>query len=312
MPSSKKLYDLLHNKTILTMKNILVPTDFSEISFLAAKFAMEIAKASNAKLIILHSFHLNINLTDDATYDAKLIIEETLKTQDKKLQSFQKKLGDGVEIKMKLSNLSLTESIKNIIDEEEIDLVVMATEGASGLYEKFIGSKTEKVVRKVGIPVIAVPSPTSMDSIHNILVPLDIREIQDKLMKNLLLLQEFFSAKMEFVWVRTPHNIENEETVREKFNSLMDTYGIVDCKLSIIYHVFPLDGILQYAEESKADMLAMATHARRGISHLLAGSITEDTINHIHIPVWTYKLAKDDMNIDYFELKNSSKELEKT
>ena len=77
--------------------------------------------------------------------------------------------------------------------------------------------------------------------------------------------------------------------------------------MSIICSVVPVEGILEYAIESRADMIAMATHARRGISHLLSGSITEDTINHISIPVWTYKLDKESKALNFYDL-NPKKE----
>ena len=41
-------------------------------------------------------------------------------------------------------------------------------------------------------------------------------------------------------------------------------------------------------------MVAMATHARRGILHWLSGSMTEDTVNHLDVPVWTFKLDKSE------------------
>ncbi|MEO9870583.1 universal stress protein [Ekhidna sp.] len=284
------------------MKKILVPVDFSEVSISAAMFAVEIAKMSKAKLILLHSAFFNYynDISYGMTYNYQPLIEEFEREINEKLEGLRKRVAADVECEICVSGLSLIESIKDIVADEGIDLIAVGTHGSSGLGEFFIGSNTEKIVRKVKCPVIAIPSKTSVNSIKKILVPIDIREIQDELMKKFAQLQKFFSASMEFVWVRTPHNIENEKVVREKFDSLMKTYGFQDSELCIICSVFPAEGILAYSQESKANMIAMATHARRGISHLLAGSMTEDTINHISIPVWTYKLDKKVKNIDLF------------
>ena len=103
---------------------------------------------------------------------------------------------------------------------------------------------------------------------------------------------------MEFLWVKTPHNVENNERVTEEFSGLLKTYGFKNAGLTITNSVFPSDGILEQASELGADMLAMATHARRGISHWLSGSITEDTVNHIKLPVWTFKLDKKAENLE--------------
>jgi nucleotide-binding universal stress UspA family protein len=47
----------------------------------------------------------------------------------------------------------------------------------------------------------------------------------------------------------------------------------------------PSDAILNFAKEMKVDLIVMATHARGGISHLLIGSVTEDTIRRSEIPI---------------------------
>ena len=48
------------------------------------------------------------------------------------------------------------------------------------------------------------------------------------------------------------------------------------------------DGIINFAHEIKADMIAMGTHGRRGLAHLFMGSVTEDVVNHVDCPIWTY------------------------
>jgi nucleotide-binding universal stress UspA family protein len=48
-------------------------------------------------------------------------------------------------------------------------------------------------------------------------------------------------------------------------------------------------GILEFADDIGADLIAMATHGRTGMLHLLTGSIAEDVVNHSKRPVWTLK-----------------------
>ena len=69
--------------------------------------------------------------------------------------------------------------------------------------------------------------------------------------------------------------------------------------------MFPTDGIFEQAKSLGADMIAMATHSRRGISHWLNGSITEDTINHVHVPVWTFKLEKSNEKIELLSIEEA-------
>ncbi len=51
-------------------------------------------------------------------------------------------------------------------------------------------------------------------------------------------------------------------------------------------------GILNFAQSVNADLIAMATHGRTGLAHLLAGSLAESVVNHTHKPVLTYVSEK--------------------
>ena len=118
-------------------------------------------------------------------------------------------------------------------------------------------------------------------------------------------LQKQFDATIEFLWVKTPHNIENEEMVASELGKLIRQHGITNFEFTITKNVFPSDGILIHAYDTDANMIAMATHARRGISHWLSGSLTEDTVNHIKMPVWTFKMNKKEESINLNSVKNA-------
>jgi len=52
------------------------------------------------------------------------------------------------------------------------------------------------------------------------------------------------------------------------------------------------DGIIDFAREINADMIAMATHGNRGLNHLYAQSIAADVVNHANFLLWTCSTAK--------------------
>ncbi|MEQ9404047.1 MAG: universal stress protein [Cyclobacteriaceae bacterium] len=290
------------------MKKILVPIDFSEVSRCAADFALDIAKKSDSEVVFLHS--MNFNYFNDYPYASGLnlqgMIDEVKQSVMDNMEKFVEELGTDVKVSTRISGMHLLEAVKDAIKDEAINLVVLGTEGSSGWTEFLVGSNTEKIVRWADCPVISIASKTSLDSIKKVLVPIDMREIQDEFMNKLLKLQHLLSANMEFLWVKTPHNIENSEEVTKEFNDVLKKYGFKNASFTIAHNVFPSDGILEQAADLEADMVAMATHSRRGISHWLSGSMTEDTVNHIKIPVWTFKLDKKAKNLSLSSVKNAS------
>lgn len=289
------------------MKKILVPVDFSDVSRYAAAFAVDLAENFGAHIVFLHSMHVNYfnDFPHATSANLQFIMEDIRKAALDKMEKVLSDLQTNATVETRISNLHLLDAVRDTVKDEEIGLVIVGTTGSSGWSEFLIGSNTERIVRWVDCPVIAVPSETSYDSIKKILVPINLREIQDEFMHRLVRLQKLFSASMEFLWVKTPHNIENDPRVIEEFSHMTKEYGFRNATFTIAHNVFPSDGILEHAKDTNADMIAMATHARRHIAHWLSGSITEDTINHIQIPVWSFKLNKKAKNRELLSIKQA-------
>ncbi|MEM6641873.1 MAG: universal stress protein [Bacteroidota bacterium] len=287
------------------MKNILVPVDFSEVSEAAAQFAIDLAKKKKASITLLNSTPMSfVGDYPFPTYSGADVWRDEVITSiiNQMARMIEDLETESIQIQSKVSSLGLVPAILDQIKKEEVDLVVMGTNGASGLDEFLIGSNTEKVVRQVHCPVISVPSSTSVDDINKILIPIDLREIRSSFLLEIAGLQDFFNCELEFLWVKTPHNVENEEKVTQELSLIFKKHGIEDYRFIIVRSVFPGDGILMETDASGANMVAMATHARRGISHWLSGSLSEDTINHVHVPVWTFKINR---NEEVIALKSS-------
>jgi len=288
------------------MKKILVPTDFSKLSQYALEFAIEIAQKFDAEITLITSldYDLNIEIREAALVTSHLLkkVEESVKKQ---MQQLVDKYSDyPVVINTHISDHSLVTQLNTKIQDEDYDLVVMGTKGSSGIDEFFIGSNTEKVVRRAKCPVISVSGKTTFEQIKRIMIPVDLDEIKDSFLTKIADLQKNLNTKLDFVWIKTPHNIANEQEISKEISLLIQAKAITNFSFHIVRTVIPAEGILTYAHEEKIDMIAMATHARRGIAHWLMGSVTEDTVNHAKIPVWSFKTDKKEKSINLKNAKN--------
>lgn len=289
------------------MKKILVPVDFSEVSGFATSFAIQLAEKNDAQITLLNSVHFDYfsDYQFTAFNSATSLMDDVRDAMEMKIKEYVKRFDTRLKIKTLIHESSLINSVKELINEKGYDLVVIGTQGSSGLEEALIGSNTEKVVRHAQCPVISVPCSIDISGVKRILIPLDIREIKSSFFKQVASLQKQFDATLEFLWVKTPHNIENEEKVNIEFSQLIEQYGISNFEFTVVRNVFPSDGILWHADDTNADMIAMQTHARRGIAHWLSGSLTEDTVNHINIPVWSFKMDKKEKSISLNSVKKA-------
>ncbi|MDZ7650500.1 MAG: universal stress protein [Cytophagales bacterium] len=167
----------------------------------------------------------------------------------------------------------------------------MGTHGASGLKEFFVGSNTEKIVRTSQVPVIAIKGPVKAGSIKNIVFPNVLSLEQEELTQKVKALQSFFKATLHVLYVNTPSNFRRDIEVKKEMKDFAKRFMLKDYTLTIFNDYSEEEGLRNFVVESKADLVAMSTHGRRGINHLMSGSIAEDAVNHLTCPIWTYKIS---------------------
>ena len=280
------------------MKTILVPTDFSDQATYALDLAYDIAKKSGAAIKVLNVVEApaesSFNAMGEATasdginsvYFVQLVkgVEQRLIDIDNDAKYADVKLEGYVEVG------SPYESISRTIVDHEVDLVVMGTRGTNGLEEIFVGSNTEKVVRRAHCPVLSVKEPVHADAIKDIVLATNLRDDHQGLFTELSKLQQLFDAKIHIVRINTPSSFENDRYYKNEMEKFAQQYGLTNYTLNVYNDSDEEDGIIYFAEQIHADMIAMGTHGRSGISRLLSGSIAEDVVNHAKRPVWTFRL----------------------
>ena len=277
------------------MKRILLPCDFSEPALEAYKFALELATASQGEVVVIKAIDLPV------LYEASIggqpyvfdpsIVKELEEDAKKNFSEMKSKYPQAVPVSFSVGQGPVAYMIRHMIEEKKADLVVMGTHGASGLKEFIVGSNTEKIVRTSKVPVIAVRKAPSVSSIRNLVFPILLDLNQQDLIKHVKEIQTFFKAKLNILYVNTPGRFKTDLELKRVMEEYVKHYGLENYSLSIRNDGYESDAILHFAAEVNADMIVMATHGRRGLGHLLMGSIAEDVVNHLQCPIWTYTLS---------------------
>ena len=117
-------------------------------------------------------------------------------------------------------------------------------------------------------------------------------EDQSELVGKLKDIQSLTDATLHLVKVNTPNHFHTQRQVQEEFKKYIQKYDLGNATYSIYNEATEEDGILYFAEDLGACMIAIGTHGRTGLLHLLSGSIAEDLVNHAQIPVWTLSMKK--------------------
>ena len=271
------------------MNRILVPCDFSPQAMSAVRMAAEIATQSGSSLYILNV--IEVPLMHDSMLMPTLSFEEETMNElrTNATAQFDKIKAEHSAIPLVTEVLYGGPSavIAEYIRDKQIELVVMGTKGASGLKELLIGSTAEKIVRSATCPVITVRVDVSPKAIRNIVVPNSLEPEQEVLVTKLKQLQQMLKATLHIVWINTPANFTPDNITTVRLKDFAQRYMLTNYTLNIYNDIEEKTGVINFARHKEADMIAMGTHARKGISHLLVGSIAEDVVNHVQIPIWT-------------------------
>lgn len=142
---------------MIQYKRVLVPTDFSERAKLALDYAAELPFAEDAELIILHAVEPTIYPTHHviARTDALSIESQVRKACQEHLDEACATI-TGVRARGELVEGYAAQEIVAAAEQEDVDLIVIATHGRSGLTHFLLGSTAEKVLRKAPCPVLSV------------------------------------------------------------------------------------------------------------------------------------------------------------
>ena len=147
----------------LQLKRILVPTDFSESSERALKYAVRFGRPYKAEIVVLHVFHLKeylalLSQRDDVdSGTANQVLEASKNGAIEKLEDLVRRLGDKdvVLLPVLLIGVPFEEIVRYAV-EREIDLIVMPTHGRTGLAHFLLGSTAERVISHSDCPVVVI------------------------------------------------------------------------------------------------------------------------------------------------------------
>jgi nucleotide-binding universal stress UspA family protein len=278
------------------MKKIIVPTDFSDQAAQALKFAVDIASQSKGEIRLAHVVDLPMlkdSIISPTIYvDDSIVKESTAKAQKGFDKALAKYADSGVKIKTSVEYGNPSMSIIKLIEDKQADLVVMGTKGAAGLKEIFVGSNTEKIVRGARVPVISLPKASKIETVKNIVFPNSLRDDDEVLTLHLKALQNFFKATLHIVYINTPALFKRDHETLGRLKDYAKQHMFKNFTTQVYNDLSEREGTMNFAAEVGADMIAMGTHGRHGLAHLLSGSVAEDVVNHVNCPIWTLRLDK--------------------
>ena len=276
------------------MKRILVPIDFSKEAENAARVAAHIARKTGSEIYLVHMLELPVTTVDPAEMNAISSEPQIIYFMKLAHEKFEKFIAlpffKGLKV---VESVQFQHAFSGIIAESEksnIDLIVMGSQGASGLQEMFIGSNTEKVVRRSKIPVLVIKKEIEQFEVNDMVFASDFNKESKTTFQRVADFANLFDAKLHLLYINTIHNFNTTKNIEKRIADFMKDFDFSNYTTMIYNDISIEKGILSYARYIDADLIALNTHGRSGLSQLFNGSIGQELANHALRPVITFKI----------------------
>ncbi len=240
----------------MAVKKIIIPTDFSACARNAVKYAVGLFGTGDVEYTLLNCYglpHTGAELLISLTDILRLESEEGIEHEHKRLLELIPELEP--VMKVRSVNGQLEHVLNRIQREENPDLVVMGTTGASGIMKVIWGSTTTSVLKRVKMPVLSIPVHTEVKPPAEI--ALALQQNPGNTFSRPPLLVEFTQKFHSHISLITME--EHSATIQS--TSLKMAAGSENTSFPVHRHgkydLEPVQQILDYLDQHPVDMLVM-------------------------------------------------------
>jgi nucleotide-binding universal stress UspA family protein len=274
------------------MKRILIPTDFSKYADQAIEAGAIIARKNNCEIILINMLELPGQMNDQLTGATSIPAVMLFKKKSEELLTSirEREYLKGIPITEVVRLDGAYDGVTSYSKNNNIDLIVMGSQGSSGIEEIFIGSNTEKVVRLSDIPVLVIKSEVKNFDIKNIVFASDFSDEIKKPFVKMLQFSKLFDAKLNLVMICTPSSFKSTSAAEKIIKEFVSEFEMPDYSTAIYNDHNIEKGITNFTNSKNGDLIGICTHGRTSLNHFFNGSITEDLVNHASRPVITFKI----------------------
>jgi nucleotide-binding universal stress UspA family protein len=274
------------------MKTLVVPTDFSSVSVNALNYAVDMAQAIKAGIVLLHVYNVPVAFTDGPVSPVTVVsVEEVKRTAEERLEEIKKNLvtvtSGQIEIFTEARLGDTIDELEQLCKSVEPLAIVMGSHGTTGLERIIMGSTTQTAIRQLKCPVIVVPPGTTYHGIKRIGLACDFDNIVQstpvEYIKNIV---REFGADLYVLNVKDKKDEESDVT-----ESTMET-AYLDAVLEEIRPAYVqltgkdvVEGINGFAEQNNLDLVMVIPKKHRFIDTLFHKSQSRELITHSHIPI---------------------------
>jgi nucleotide-binding universal stress UspA family protein len=274
---------------------VLVATDFSAAARVALRSAQHLVARTGGTIQLVHvlgplppRYKLLIG-----SFGLPDLERERVAVAEREMQRVLHRVRAGrVAIEGFVRTGAPWEEILKAADELGSELVCLGNSGHSRLERLLLGSTAENVVRRSAVPVL-VTRRAPLRAIERVLLPVDlgpasedaVRFALDRLPRKARLEAWFVVPPPPPLDPQLMNLVADPEAVEKELRAWLAKIGARRVRPGVRVLGDPAHEILQRARRTRADLIVISTHGRRGLAHALLGSVAEKVVRYAERPV---------------------------
>lgn len=262
---------------------ILVPTDFSDNANNAFEFAKKIARLDGSSVTLLFAYY---SVYDFAAQSSSIVVQIEQAAQ-RAMDELKTDSQHDVRVYHKIIQGSIATAVTSTAYRENYDLIIMGTQGASGIQKALIGSNTTHVIKDSKVPVLAVPYHATFEMVSQLVISLEWTAAEKQYLAHLFRIAHRWPWPYHTLTVRTPHShptaVDNHD-IKNLFDSLDLRTAHKEVEANDL-----LEGIKKYLQKAEDSLLVMFSKNRPFLEYLFHQDHVEKMAYHTHVPLLVIK-----------------------
>ncbi|MEX2591549.1 MAG: universal stress protein [Anditalea sp.] len=265
---------------------ILVPTDFSDNAKHAFEFAKKVAKLNMGTITLLFSYY---TIYDFAAQAAKIVHEIETFANKAMEDQINSRHNFGITVDHKIIQGTVATAVTSTAYKEDYDLIIMGTQGASGIEKSLIGSNTADVIKDSKVPVLAVPFEASFETLNEITMAVELTGEEGHFFDQLMHLTKNWEMSYRALHIQKEHHVEKETIFKELEVYLKENYSHTPFSSTSFSAEDTIEGINQYLNEAPGSLLVMFSKNKSFLEYLFNSSHVVKMAYHTHVPLLVFK-----------------------
>ncbi len=273
------------------MKKILFPTDFSETANNAFLYALNLAKSIDAQVYVLHVYELpmitgslSAGLIQNVYETVELGSFENFKDNIPQLRQIaaDNELSD-IPLKFILEEGNFLYILRETIEEESVDFVVMGTNGNSGFERFLFGSNTINTITSMKIPILSVPQELSFKGFKNIGFTTIFDQKDKDALKYLIEIANRHQAKIHCM-----HVSKDGKFNQQVLEDWKDQFANDPVVFEIYNDADPTNAVLDFIKENQIDLLTVVSRNKGFFDNIFSPGFTKRIANKNITPLFVF------------------------